>query len=86
MTFQEWLTANRYANSLPRRIAAMLVKASVELSVIGVCALFLSLVVVYFVRLVSFDVPIFPETWGAVFAMFFTGGVGLGWCFTTDDQ
>jgi hypothetical protein len=86
MTVQEWLQENRYAESIPRRIAALLLKAVIELTVIAVCSMFLSFVVVYFVRLTSFEVSIFPETWSAVFGLFFAGGVNLGWCFTSDNQ
>jgi hypothetical protein len=85
VTVQEWISENRYANSIPRRIGALLTKAVIELGTISAIALLLALAVDWFLDTLNYTLPPqIPETSVMLFLVFVGYGIRLGWCFTSD--
>ena len=86
MTLQEWIAENRYSNKIPRRVAALFVKLLVELSIIGVAAIILSLIVSAFLNISGFESESIPQPWVPLFFALLAIGMNMAWCFTSDSQ
>jgi len=84
MTLQDWIQENRYADSIPRRAAALGLKLLVEIAVFGVVALVVSLITQGFLNVVGFSLPGIPTTWPGLFVLFLAAGMNFAWCFTSD--
>lgn len=86
MTLQEWLAENRYADSLPRRSAALILKAGIEIAFFSFFALLGALWADLAFDPSSFSLtPLSNEVlvyWGS----FTVALTRFGWCFTTDTQ
>lgn len=84
MTIQEWISENRYADSIPRRLAALSSKFAIEAGVIGFASIAFAFTIDTFVLIGEIRVSNLPETWQSLAIALFLIGIRLGWCWTTD--
>ncbi|QGN05846.1 hypothetical protein Hrd1104_00100 [Halorhabdus sp. CBA1104] len=85
MTVQEYIQENRYADSIPRRTAAVLGKFAVEGFIVGFFLLVVALFVTWLLDLIQFSPEGVPTGWQALWVGFVTPGFPLFWCYTSDE-
>jgi len=84
MTLQQWIQENRYANTLPRRIGATLLKLAVETAVPAVVALPVAFAARWVFRERQLVALGFAGSWLVVWIVLTAAGLQMMWCFSSD--
>lgn len=83
-TFQQWIAQNLYAESIPRRSAALSVKIVLEVFTIAFLALVFSLIIDWVLTIAEFSIPALSEPWPVIFVFLTGAGMRKAWCFLSE--
>lgn len=85
-TIQEWISENRYSNSIPKRTAAITAKIGIEGTIVAGLSLALTLVLYAVLTVFDLSIPEAPDSFVAIWLLLLGLGIRLFWCYTSDER